>query len=465
MNKNRKQYVLKKENKKAGKNKKLRPHNAQSWNILSQIYLKNRLYEKAIEAATKATKLEPENAIHWYSLGVSYHYVKKYDEAIEAIAKEFMHDNDNALYWYSLSAFYYATEKYEKAIEEAIKAKNLESKKALYWNILGKSYYATEKYDKAIEAAIKATNLERKNALYWYSLGVSYHFAEKYEKAIEAKLKATELEPNDAINRHSLAKSYRKKEMYDKANEQSENAVEIIRSENLNNRKNYIIFYHCGWMNYLVTRNINMAEKYFIEGKKYIPDKDKSIAVSDFLSTLIKEIKEDSKIKLVKCFAEVHLEILETTQFYFLKKIIDDLKSEPNIQLKMICIYLSIKRIMNSCAYKNTYETEIYHYSKMDSLSQIIKKNNKDENGNEIKIRLNNASYMNDPSEGRMLIDCLRDCFSDGNTLLKEFCKNYYCDEYIDMQAMFTYLVYHLLLMISQCGFSMVNKGKAIVLL
>ncbi|QNU68303.1 hypothetical protein EHE19_007825 [Ruminiclostridium herbifermentans] len=53
MSKNIKQYILKKVNKKTDKIKSLKPKNAQSWIVLSDIYFRNWLHEKAIEAATK----------------------------------------------------------------------------------------------------------------------------------------------------------------------------------------------------------------------------------------------------------------------------------------------------------------------------------------------------------------------------------------------------------------------------
>ncbi|MGL5257533.1 MAG: DUF2971 domain-containing protein [Proteocatella sp.] len=59
---------------------------------------------------------------------------------------------------------------------------------------------------------------------------------------------------------------------------------------------------------------------------------------------------------------------------------------------------------MNELSVKNTEEIKLAHYTKLDTLPYLIKP----KKDGIIKLRLNNASYMNDPSEGHILLEFFR---------------------------------------------------------
>ncbi|AIQ65250.1 hypothetical protein PSTEL_21125 [Paenibacillus stellifer] len=148
-------------------------------------------------------------------------------------------------------------------------------------------------------------------------------------------------------------------------------------------------------------------------------------------------IPEDYRI--IQYFVSVHAELLEDTQFYFLSKIIEDFSDQEDIQLRLITMQIRLRNMMNACAFDVTKGQHLAHYSRMSVLSKVMKKPEED-NSKAVKLRLNNAAYMNDPSEGLMLIDALIQCHEQESPLLNEVRDNFYNSADTDMQSSNVYL-------------------------
>jgi sugar-specific transcriptional regulator TrmB len=80
-----------------------------------------------------------------------------------------------------------------------------------------------------------------------------------------------------------------------------------------------------------------------------------------------------------------------------------ELGERKNLYIDLIQTYIYIAKIKNKLIVKNPPTDEsIGHYTKINRLNHLLKKNNSG------RLRLSNASYMNDPSEGRALLEYLK---------------------------------------------------------
>ncbi|HYE11604.1 MAG TPA: tetratricopeptide repeat protein, partial [Patescibacteria group bacterium] len=335
-------------------------------------------YAKAIEAKEKAVSIEPNNAEYWDSLSTSYHLDGQYAKAIETAEKAVSIDPNNACLWDGLGLSYHSEGQYAKAIEAKEKAVSIEAGNAEYWDSLCISYYNIGQIIKAIETAETATNLDPKNANYWYNLGISLHKAKMYDKAILAKKKSVGLVHDNVKYLYSLSLSYwsKGKETYAYKH--------LIRAKSTKNRTGLIK------------------------------------ALGNTLDILVK----DYDVEGLRFFAEHNIDYLSETQYYFLEDILTAFKDTYEIQSQMIRLQLHIKRIMNilACQTNSTTcqpkELELAHYTKITYIGKLLKKDSV------VKLRLNNASYMNDPSEGILLVEYLTNHYLN-NRLMLEGCKKF----------------------------------------
>lgn len=154
----------------------------------------------------------------------------------------------------------------------------------------------------------------------------------------------------------------------------------------------------------------------------------KNVNNSKIISTL------SERIELIRIFAEIHSDVLGDTQYYFLSKIVSTFRDYPKIQSNLIGIHLSMKQIMKQCAISIPEGAELAHYSRLENLNYLVKKS-----GDPAFLRLNNAAYMNDPSEGLVFISTLKECHGcDGSLLNKVYDR--FVNEDTNMQASDVYL-------------------------
>lgn len=102
-----------------------------------------------------------------------------------------------------------------------------------------------------------------------------------------------------------------------------------------------------------------------------------------------------------------------------LKKIIEgyEFKDEKGLYTCLIRIYICVAKIKSELTVTNICEGErLGHYTKIYRLNKFLTKNNpqikcksnKTNKKNMARLRLSNASYMNDPSEGKALVQYLK---------------------------------------------------------
>jgi Flp pilus assembly protein TadD len=387
---------------------KLEPKNPMYWVSLGASYASAGQFDKAIEVKEKAIELEPENARYQNGLGVSYYAAEQFDKAIDAAKKAIELEPENAKYQENLGVSYHEAGLFDKAIEVKEKAIELEPENARYQNGLGVSYYAAGQFDKAIAAIKKAIELEPKNAEYQNSLGTSYHAAGQFDKAIAVKEKAIELEPENARYQNNLSIYYYKLGQYDKSIKALKKALQLSPST--------IIYQYNLGQSYLKSGKKEDAKKCFDKGK--LKD-DKQ----DFANTLVKiseKLVKENDVSNLLFIVEQYKDELKDTQFEFISKIITSFNSTPDLQNQLLSIQINIKRMMNELARPIRCKDQLSHYSKIKAIGDfLIKKTDaekKKDGENNVKLRLNSASYMNDPSEGVVLIDFLKQQFANGTS-------------------------------------------------
>lgn len=71
------------------------PDQPQNWFELGEIYLKEKLYDRAMSALRKASELEPERADYLYQLGYTFHITRDYNQAEQALSAALVLDPQN----------------------------------------------------------------------------------------------------------------------------------------------------------------------------------------------------------------------------------------------------------------------------------------------------------------------------------------------------------------------------------
>jgi len=446
-------YHAKGEYDKAIENKKqaveLSPENAKYHESISNSYHAKGEYDEAIKFAKQAVELSPKNAEYHNSLGVSYHEKGEYDKAIENKKQAVELSPENAKYHYSLGVSYHNKGDYDKAIESKKQAVELSPENAKYHESISNSYHAKGEYDEAIKFAKQAVELSPKDAEYHYSLGVSYHEKGEYDKAIESKKQAVQLSPKSAKYLYSLAVSYYEKGVYKeainfatkaiglfpnkvkyhyllgvsyysikdiaKAIETLHHAIRLDRS--VADLYETLVFIHFKEWRYEDVERHKETVDIIIEGIN--TNNWNSEEISRILNIFYKKVNFESLANVLSRLKELSTDSI----YYRIQKVLRSFEKYPDFHPKIANLHYLTAQIMNELSVKRDDDITLAHYTKAATIRHLIKPDkavNATEKEKTPKIRLSNATYMNDPSEGTKLLEFFKSF--GGNTLLKECC-------------------------------------------
>ena len=247
---------------------------------------------------------------------------------------------------------FYTSKEYSKALIGYNKLISLDGGNcAAYYN-RGNIEYFFKRYEEAIEDYNKAIELEGDNYRFYTLRGNAKYELGKYEEAIKDYNKAIELNPEDAIVYSNRAGTKLRLKKYEEAIEDYKKALNI--------NKDYRVFH-----------SLCLACKKFSGIKDEV-----NITEEEFDSNFI---------------------------MYILNNIED-----PKLIYKIILLYKYVMEIKKECIY--TEFEEVAHYTKLNNIKFLIKKDKKIEDGDfkPARLRLNNVAYMNDPTEGEILLDMLK---------------------------------------------------------
>lgn len=277
----------------------------------------------------------------------------------------------------------------EKQEKELIKNHNdkgiFDKNNAEYYNNRGDLYVEQEKYKEAIEDYNKAIKLDGKKAKYYCNRGDVYSFQGKYEEAIEDYDKAINLDNQNPMLYNGRGNAYYSKGEYEKSIKDYDKAIK------LDNKKTW--FYS------------NRGNAYYFQGKyeEAIKDYDEAIKL-DNQNPIYYQLRGEAyySIDLKKEAYSDYNEMIKLREESFYKYIIES-KIEHKDILEIYRLYSKVMNLKHMLQF--TCNNNLAHYTKMQNIQFLIKPKKVYERG---KLRLNNASYMNDPTEGTIFLDLLK---------------------------------------------------------
>jgi tetratricopeptide (TPR) repeat protein len=309
---------------------------------------------------------------------------KKYQEVIDTLTPQLLEKHHNAdLYAEQAMAFYrlqeiepcrvaaekalainrqhpkannymgniYADQKnYEKAIEYYLKSIEADPKFAYPYNGLGIVYNDQKNQEKAIEYFLKSIEVDPKFAIPYNNLGIVYYDQKNYEKAIEYYLKSIELDPKDADSYNGLGNVYYDQKNHEKAIEYYLKSIEVD--------PNYDGAYY------------NRANSYF-ELEQY------GNALADFQQyiALTKQTPDYYTERAISRVAEIE-KLLANKDLEGIAELVNNIK-------KLLLFT----------------HNQITHYTGLGAAKELVMNNS--------PLRLSEATYLNDTSEGRELFKFL----------------------------------------------------------
>jgi DNA uptake lipoprotein len=235
----------------------------------------------------------------------------------------------------------------------------------------GNEFFKKGDYDNAIKCYDIILSSYGSYSNVYYNKGFAYYNKEEYSNALENFMKTIEMDPNSNAAYNSIGVTYSKLEDYN-------NAIKYY-THSINLAPDYIFAYS------------NRAFAYEVIGESDKAKDDKIMA---------KTLKEFN-------------DYVQSMEF--------DEGTQKNIR----DLLLSVSELKKS--FLNTSPKPVGHYTKLSTLKFLIKPNNLNdgkENTPEITatnrntnkkpcLRLNNVSYMNDPSEGVVFLELLKQTNTD----------------------------------------------------
>jgi tetratricopeptide (TPR) repeat protein len=319
-------------------------------NYMGNVYGDQKNYEMAIEYFLKSIEADPKYSYPYHGLGIVYYDQKNYEKAIEYYEKAIEADPKDAYPYNNLGNVYYYQKNYEKAIEYYLKSIETDPKFAYPYNGLGFVYKEQKNYEKAIEYYLKSIEADPKFALPYNSLGIVNYNQKNYEKAIEYYEKAIEADPKDAYPYYNLG---------------------IVYADQKNNEK---------------------AIEYYLKSIEADPNQDAAYynrAISYFELQQYEDALVDykKKIELTKQAPDYYTERAITRVAE-----IEKLLSSKDLE--------SIGELVNSIKKLLLFtHNQVTHYTGLGAAKELVMNNS--------PLRLSEATYLNDTSEGRELFKFL----------------------------------------------------------
>ena len=380
----------------------LKPAYAKAYNNRGIAKNKKGECEEAIDDYTKAIDLKPDYADAYYNRGIEWVKKGEYEKAINDYTKAIELKPDYADAYYNRAIQWRNKDENDKAIDDYTKAIELKPDYADAFNNRGIAWNDKGENEKAIGDYTKSIELKPDNADVYFNRGITWQAKSEYDKAIDDYTKAIELNPDDAGAYNNRGIAYSDKDKYEKAIVDYTKAIELKPNDPraLRNRGN--IYFE-------------KLEDY----EKAIVDYEKSVSLDSLYSFLQSRIDE-AKLKLGQKIEEQSANEAAS----FVSDILDTIGDE-NAKNKIRETATILVKCMNSI--KNhtfiSIPIPLVHYSKL-FVADLMIMNDK------AKMRYSNVVNMNDPEEGKVLINILKGVYKEKvNETDKEFEINEYFKE------------------------------------
>jgi tetratricopeptide (TPR) repeat protein len=338
-------------------------------------------YDKAIEDYSKAIDLKPDYADAYFDRGNAWSEKKEYDKAIEDYDKATYLKPDNAIAYYNRGNRWLNKKEYDKAIEDYSKAIELKPDYPLAYGNRGNAWTEKKEYDKAIEDFGKVIELRPDYTDACFNRGNVWSEKKEYDKAIEDYNKAIELNPDDAGAYNNRGAAWKGKKEYDRAIEDYSKAIELKPDYTLS-------YYNRG--NVWYDKN---------EYEKAIADYSKALELNPDYGHA-KYWRDRTKAKLGETI--ITDEKKPDEPLYLFAKAVENLIDDERKEILKKCnLIMDVVDKIRKYASDNT-ENLVAHYTKLKVADLLVSINRS-------RMRYYNAVYMNDPEEGKILLECLHD--------------------------------------------------------
>ncbi|MBM7687769.1 hypothetical protein BCR24_02500 [Enterococcus ureilyticus] len=368
-----------------------KPQYVLPYDDLASLYVEQKRYSDAEKIFKKAIVLDSSNEIACNNLGNLYVLLNRFQEAEKYYKKAIKINAASELAYYNLGNLYLLQNKYEKAQMNYLKAIDVDSNDTSAHNNLGYTYYLQQKYKEAENSYNKAIDIDPNIGSTYYNLGKLYSEKKKFEQAIKYFEKSIFLDSNVDIPYAELGELYINLKDFEKAEKMYQKAIYIDKKNVLYKRRlSFVLEKMSDFCEALVLLLSNLGNF--------------QIELEDVKRLLKKVSIEEFNIVFQKLYSynsNLYELVLSTEQFF---------NDKRKLYSNIIKLLVNINNFKDSLSVKQDKKLTLYQYTSLSTLGSILnlgRQVNKNKEDNNIKIRLYNTDYMNDPEEGKYLLNII----------------------------------------------------------
>ena len=379
----------------------LDPDYAEAYNNCGIAYFSKGEHNHAVENYNKAIDLDSGYAKAYNNRGVAYSSSGEYEHAIEDYDKAIELKPDYAEAYNNRGVAYSSNGEYEHAIEDYDKAIELKPDYAEAYNNRGIAYSENGRHDRAIADFGEAIKLKPKYAGAYNNRGIAYSENGRHDRAIADFGEAIKLKPDYAGAYSNRGIAYSRKGEYDHAIEDYDKAIEL--------KPDYAVAYF----------NRGIAHNNSGKDGETTTDYDKAIELKPDYAVAycnrgmihFRKGKHDRAIADFLKAGKIDTIMKSEFPFVYLAVRIRDIFEEKNVEVfelygKLLSAVLKIQNDLFHKLPKDADSERFAHYTSLNALKSLTSKDSKNDEG---CFRLYNVAYMNDPEEGRVFFDIIKE--------------------------------------------------------
>ncbi|HLP22341.1 MAG TPA: tetratricopeptide repeat protein [Chitinophagales bacterium] len=338
-------------------------------------------YQKVIELLNNDALLQYPEAPFFLRRGVAYKNLEQYDKAIADYNRALELKPGYADAYHNRARVWERKGEFDKAIEDYSRAIELNPGDAEYYNGRGVTSDSKGKFQDAIADYLKAIELDPTYLDAYNNLGVAYHNLKQYDKALDCYNIVINLDATYPLPYLNRGATYEDLGRFDIANADYNKALQL--------RPGYPEAYaHIG-KSYTRRGNYVGALHYFEEAYKYAP-----------YSKYFKKLRDEAKARAGEAVSTNTEDIRFSANY--VEKAIAELPEEEKRPLRQACALINerVEHIRSLIVYKGT--APVVHYTQLRTADIMVM-------NSEARLRYSNVVFMNDPEEGKVLLDFMLD--------------------------------------------------------
>lgn len=355
------------------------------------VYSRKKEYMKALADYNSAIALNPLSKNSYRNRGLTYKRLGKTEEALIDFSRAIEMDNKFADAYNDRGTTYVDLKSYEQALINYNVAIELDPINKQFYRNRGMVYKELDRYEEAIADYTKAIEIDNKFTGAYNSRGIVYRKQGKYDEAIADYTKAIEIDPKFSLVYRNRGSVYLDKKMLEEALKDFTSAIDIDNG--------YANAYNSRGLAYYELGKYREAFDDFSMAIELDPDhqtayKNRERANRELDNNMLD--KDDiikTKLNEVKARDE--------NFYHYLSKA--DMSEDKKAQISEL--FLEVMKLKDMLLYKDI--KSVGHYTKLGNLKHIIKPLSHMKDGINPRMRLNNVSYMNDPTEGEVFLKLL----------------------------------------------------------